>query len=115
LWTYFTGSYVDGSDDVLWFRDPTGRREVSFVYDPARHRIVEGDVSGFKQDRGSRASVNGDDQYQSQKKRQQERTISMGVVNECSPEICMNPSDPLVVASTSTVCAAPVSIAFFID
>jgi hypothetical protein len=47
LWTYFTGSYVDRSDDVLWFRDPTGRREVSFVYDWARHRIVDGDVRGF--------------------------------------------------------------------
>jgi hypothetical protein len=47
LWTYFAGSYVDGSDDVLWLRDPTGRREVSFVYDSARHRIVEGNVKGF--------------------------------------------------------------------
>lgn len=38
-WTYFAGSYVDGSDDVLWFRDPTGRREVSFVYDTTRPDI----------------------------------------------------------------------------
>jgi ASC-1-like (ASCH) protein len=77
LWTYFAGSYVDGSDDVLWFRDPTGRREVSFVYDPARHRIVDGDVRSFNQDRGLKASAIDDDQYHSHKEKQQERTMSM--------------------------------------
>jgi hypothetical protein len=73
LWTYFTGSYVDGSDDVLWLRDPTGRREVSFVYDPARHRIVDGDVRSFNQDRGLKASAIDDDQYQFPKKENSRR------------------------------------------
>jgi hypothetical protein len=68
---YLSSSYVDGSDDVLWLRDPTGRREVSFVYDSARHRRGFQPGSRFE-NQAQTATIS-----KFQKGKQQEGTMSM--------------------------------------